>query len=229
MSVKFRKFTLTLSLIILIIYSPILIAPKLIEKFYDTFISFPYRAFLWGSVLYSKKINENLHLKYIKHNIENSYQTNKRYTYSRILFLRNFDSYSKDIYGDILYEIADLIFLNHERDLEIFEKKINLSMYLNKDIEKNLKQLLEIWKKYPLSIELSELFFNNYRFSSKKECLNYIDQSFFGNKIDTLTVTRENTKKKLLKETFSSLQYETLQTKRNNIKTWHKPIQTIYH
>ena len=86
MYVKFRKFTLTLSLIILIIYSPILIAPKLIDKFYDTFISFPYRAFLWGSVLYSKKINENLHLKYIKHNIENSYQTNKRYTYSRILF-----------------------------------------------------------------------------------------------------------------------------------------------
>ena len=216
MYLKFKKFTLTFSLIILIIYLPFFIAPKLIDKFYDTFVSFPYKAFLWGSVLYSKKIDENLHLKYIKYNIVNSYQTNKRYTYSRILFLRNFDSYNKEIYGDILYEISNLIFLNHNRDLEIFEKKINLSMYLNKDVEKNLELLLEIWKKYPLSIELSKLFFNNYEFSNKNECIKYMDQSYFGNKIDTLTISRENNIKKLLSENNSSLQYETLQTTRSN-------------
>ena len=212
MYLKFKKFTLTFSLIILLIYAPFFITPKLVDKFYDTFVSFPYKALIWGSVLYSYKISENLHLKYIKYNIENSYLTNKRYTYSRILFLRNFETYNKDIYGDILYEISDLIFLNHNRDIEIFEKKIKLSMYLEKDIEKNLQLLFENWKKYPLSIELTELFFDNYRFKNDKECFEYMDQSFFGNKINTLNVAREENIKKLQNKNNYPMPYDTLQT-----------------
>lgn len=227
MYLKFKKYTLVFSLIILLLYLPLFIAPKIVDSFYNNFISYSYRAFLWGTIKYSYKISENLHINYIKYNINNSYLSNKRYAYSRDLFLRNFESYNKQIYGNVLYEIADLIFKNNDRDIGVFKKKIILSDYLKIDQEENLNLLFEMWNRHPTSFELSELFFEHYNLN-KTECSNLIKKSFFGNEIDTLKITRNDSIDTLLKNNIKDIfYYDTLQSYRDQNDIYTFSIENI--
>ena len=231
MFVKFKKFTLILSLIISIIYGLIFFTPSLIDKLYENLVDYPFRAFIWGSVKYSYKVNEKFHINYIKFNINNSFPSNKRYAYSREIYMKNFDSYDKNSFGNYLYEIADSIFKNNNRDIDAFEKKIILSKHLNKDIENNLNLLYEMWKKYPLTIELSELFFQNYIFTNKTECLSYLDSSFFANHVDTILLTKDSSVNKLLNYQNTDIFYdhETLQSKRNIDNSYSFIVENSYN
>lgn len=231
MFIKFKKYTLIFSLSTFIIYSLIFFAPKLIDKLYENLVDYPFRAFIWGSVKYSYYVNEKLHLNYIKLNIDNSFPSNKRYAYSREIFMRNFDSYDKNSFGNYLYEIADSIYKNNDRDIDAFKKKIILSKHLNKDIENNLNLLYQLWKKYPLTIELSELFFQNYIFTNKTECLSYLNSSFFANPIDTIIITKDSSVTKLLNFENSDkfFDHETLQTKRKKNNSYSYIIENSYN